>query len=166
MNRVEFLEGLNEALKGEVDSKEYQETIKYYSDYIEAKMREGLSEEEVVESLGYPRLIAKSILQARENKSKESGRQEQNYENKSARAEFDLGKGFRATQMEDGRIEFNYKRFRLNSWYGKLIFALIAVFIVVLLICITFGVAYLAFTILLPVALVAGIVYVIYRMLK
>ena len=68
--------------------------------------------------------------------------------------------------MEDGRIEFNYKRFRLNSWYGKLIFALIAVFIVVLLICITFGVAYLAFTILLPVALVAGIVYVIYRMLK
>ena len=166
MNRVEFLEGLNEALKGEVDSKEYQETIKYYSDYIEAKMREGLSEEEVVESLGNPRLIAKSILQARENKSKESGRLEQNYENKSARAEFDLGKGFRATQMEDGRIEFNYKRFRLNSWYGKLIFALIAVFIVVLLICITFGVAYLAFTILLPVALVAGIVYVIYRMLK
>lgn len=166
MNRVEFLEGLNEALKGEVDSKEYQETIKYYSDYIEAKMREGLSEEEVVESLGNPRLIAKSILQARENKSKEYGRQEQNYENKSARAEFDLGKGFRATQMEDGRIEFNYKRFRLNSWYGKLIFALIAVFIVVLLICITFGVAYLAFTILLPVALVAGIVYVIYRMLK
>lgn len=166
MNRVEFLEGLNEALKGEVDSKEYQETIKYYSDYIEAKMREGLSEEEVVESLGNPRLIAKSILQVRENKSKESGRQEQNYENKSARAEFDLGKGFRATQMEDGRIEFNYKRFRLNSWYGKLIFALIAVFIVVLLICITFGVAYLAFTILLPVALVAGIVYVIYRMLK
>lgn len=166
MNRVEFLEGLNEALKGEVDSKEYQEAIKYYSDYIEAKMREGLSEEEVIESLGSPRLIAKSILQAQENKSKESRRQEQTYENKTARTEFDLGKGFRATQTEDGRVEFNYKRFRLNSWYGKLLFAMLAIFIVALLICVTFGVAYLAFTILLPIALVAGIIYVIYRMIK
>lgn len=166
MNRVEFLEGLNEALKGEVNSREYQDAIKYYSDYIEAKMREGMSEEEVISSLGNPRLIAKSILQAQENKAKDSGRKEETYENKTTRTEFDLGKGFRATQNEDGKMEFQYKKFIFNSWYGKLIFALIAIFVVVVLICITFGVAYLAFTVLLPIALVAGVVYVIYRMLR
>ncbi|MBQ4523292.1 MAG: DUF1700 domain-containing protein [Lachnospiraceae bacterium] len=166
MNRVEFLEGLNEALKGEVDPREYQDAIKYYSDYIEARMREGMSEEEVISSLGSPRLIAKSILQAQENKAKDSGRREETYENKTTRTEFDLGKGFRATQNEDGRVEFKYKKFNFNSWYGKLIFALVAIFIVVLLICVTFGVAYLAFTVLLPIALIAGIVYVIYRMLR
>ena len=166
MNRVEFLEGLNEALKGEVNSREYQDAIKYYSNYIEAKMREGTSEEEVISSLGNPRLIAKSILQAQENKTKDSGRKEETYENKTTRTEFDLGKGFRATQNEDGKMEFQYKKFNFNSWYGKLIFALIAIFVVVVLICITFGVAYLAFTVLLPIALVAGVVYVIYRMLR
>ena len=166
MNRVEFLEGLNEALKGEVDSREYQDAIKYYSDYIEAKMREGMSEEEVISSLGNPRLIAKSILQAHENKTKDTGRREETYENKTARTEFDLGKGFRATQNEDGSMDFRYKKFNFNSWYGKLLAALAAIFIVVLFICVTFGVAYVAFTVLLPIAIVAGIIYLIYRWLR
>lgn len=166
MNRVEFLEGLNEALKGEVEQREYQDAIKYYSDYIETKMREGMSEEEVISSLGSPRLIAKSILQAQENKTKDFDRKEETFENKTTRTEFDFGKGFRATQNEDGKMEFKYKKFNFNSWYGKLLFALAAILIVVILICVMFGVAYLAFTVLLPVALIAGIVYVIYKMLK
>lgn len=166
MNRVEFLEGLNEALRGEVNPQEYQDAIKYYSDYIEAKVREGMSEEEVIDSLGSPRLIAKSILQAQGNKNRENKREKVNYDSQTTRTEYDFGKGFHASQDEDGRVEFKYKKFKFNSWYGKLLLALFAVLFVVVVICLMFSMAYLVFTVLLPIALILGIVYVIYRMLK
>lgn len=45
-----------------LETAEINEHIRYYSDYIDSKIRMGIPEEEVMASLGEPRLIAKTLL--------------------------------------------------------------------------------------------------------
>lgn len=60
-------------LSGSVSAHVVQENVNYYENYINTQMRMGYSEEEVLNSLGDPRLIAKSIISANEpNHSKYS----------------------------------------------------------------------------------------------
>ena len=60
MTRYEFIENLKSNLstlnKNIVDDK-----IKYYNDYIDAEVKKGRSETDVINELGDPRLIAKTI---------------------------------------------------------------------------------------------------------
>ena len=60
MTRYEFIESLKSNLstlnKNLVDDK-----IKYYNDYIDAEVKKGRSETDVINELGDPRLIAKTI---------------------------------------------------------------------------------------------------------
>lgn len=64
MDRTEFLDKLQRALAGGVNSSRVAENIQYYREYIDVEIRKGRSEEEVLESLGDPRLLAKSIIEA------------------------------------------------------------------------------------------------------
>lgn len=62
MSKQEFLDGLRRSLTGGLESQEVNEHIRYYSDYIDAQIRMGSTEEAVMASLGEPRLIAKTLL--------------------------------------------------------------------------------------------------------
>ncbi len=62
MSKQEFLDGLRRSLSGGLEVRELNEHIRYYSDYIDSQIRMGTSEEEVMASLGEPRLIAKTLL--------------------------------------------------------------------------------------------------------
>lgn len=62
MTKQEFLDGLRRSLSGGLETAEMNEHIRYYSDYIDSQIRMGVSEEEVMTSLGDPRLIAKTLL--------------------------------------------------------------------------------------------------------
>ena len=62
MSKQKFLEGLRRSLAGGLEPQEVNEHIRYYSDYIETQIRMGHTEEEVMSSLGEPRLIAKTLL--------------------------------------------------------------------------------------------------------
>ena len=64
MNREEFLQGLTEALSGQVSPEVLQENLRYYSDYIYTEVGKGRSESQVMEELGSPRLIARTIIDA------------------------------------------------------------------------------------------------------
>ena len=63
MTKREFLETLNFCLTGKISSSLLQENMSYYSEYIDSQMNLGYSEEAVMESLGDPRLIARTIVQ-------------------------------------------------------------------------------------------------------
>ena len=63
MSKKEFLESLRRCLTGGMESGKVNEHIRYYSDYIDSRIRMGDSEEEVMNSLGEPRLIAKTLLE-------------------------------------------------------------------------------------------------------
>ncbi|MCI9299037.1 MAG: DUF1700 domain-containing protein [Lachnospiraceae bacterium] len=64
MNRYEFISALRMALTGKVPATTVEDNIRYYEEYIEIQLRQGKSEEDVLEGLGDPRLLAKTIIEA------------------------------------------------------------------------------------------------------
>ena len=82
MTKDEYLQRLEESLQGEVSDYEMADSLSYYSTYIKDEMSLGKSEEEVVETLGDPRLTARSIIDARGEKEMEQ-REQGNYYNSS-----------------------------------------------------------------------------------
>lgn len=139
MTRTEFLEGLREGLSGEVSSQVVQESVAYYSRYINEAIAEGKTEDQVLEELGPVRLIVKSIIDA----DRRTGRRDE----------------------EPLEPEQNMKQregFSFRSWYGRLIFILLAVLIVAIVIALVVGIIMAAWY-LLPVVVVLGIVIILAR---
>ena len=64
MDKKEFLEKLTLALAGQVTRPVIEENIRYYDDYITEKLKSGMALSQILEELGDPRLIAKSIIEA------------------------------------------------------------------------------------------------------
>jgi uncharacterized membrane protein len=62
MTKLEFLDTLRSVLAGEVPESEIESNIKFYDDYIRNESRDN-GEEYVLEQLGNPRLIAKTIIE-------------------------------------------------------------------------------------------------------
>ena len=71
MSKREFLSKLEEALVYEMPPRAVTENLRYYSSYIDSEKGKGRSEEEVLDELGDPRLIARTIIEA--EKSGEDG---------------------------------------------------------------------------------------------
>ena len=63
MTKNEFLDKLKMALTGKVSAALVEENMTYYGEYIDSQIRTGKSEKEVMDLLGDPRLIAKTIVQ-------------------------------------------------------------------------------------------------------
>lgn len=61
MNRNEFLRILKESLEMSLEKDAINSQLDYYDRYISDEMKKGRSEKEVIEELGDPRLIAKTI---------------------------------------------------------------------------------------------------------
>lgn len=61
MNKDEFLERIRSRLEGLPDE-DIQRSVDYYSEIIEDKMEDGLTEEEAVKAMGTPEDIASQIL--------------------------------------------------------------------------------------------------------
>lgn len=62
MTKQDFLDRLRMALNGRVSPSLVEENVTYYEDYINTQIRLGKSETMVMETLGDPRLIAKTII--------------------------------------------------------------------------------------------------------
>lgn len=67
MNKTKFLEGLKEALQGEVSAAEINNQLLYYERYIDEELRKGRTEEDIFGELGAPRLIARTIIETKGN---------------------------------------------------------------------------------------------------
>lgn len=62
MSKEEFLDRLRMSLNGEVPDRVLQENLLYYHGYILDEVNKGRAEELVLEELGDPRLIARTII--------------------------------------------------------------------------------------------------------
>ena len=58
---------MEQKLTGELDEHTVGKTLRYYSEYIDSEMRKGKTEQEVLEDLGSPLLIARTILDTQGN---------------------------------------------------------------------------------------------------
>ncbi len=70
MTKEQFLSSLEEALTGNVSPSLINENIRYYEEYIETEKRKDRTEEEILEELGDPRLIAKTISDTADSRDK------------------------------------------------------------------------------------------------
>lgn len=62
MAKQDFLDSLRRSLSGNLEPGRVEEHLRYYSDYIDSQLRQGMLEEEIMRSLGDPRLIAKTLV--------------------------------------------------------------------------------------------------------
>ena len=62
MTKEEFLEQLEDALVGEVPNSVIYDNKNYYERYIFSEIKMGRSEADILEELGNPRLIARTII--------------------------------------------------------------------------------------------------------
>ena len=54
MNRSEFLNKLREALENDLNAQAVQENIEYYDSYIRSEIKNGRTEQEIMDMLGDP----------------------------------------------------------------------------------------------------------------
>lgn len=99
MDRVEFTDKLQHALAGGMNSAGVAENVRYYQEYIDVEIRKGRSEKEVLESLGDPRLLAKSIIEANKRAGMNEGTNRNYDEETSDHAYGDQDRSIQAVRM-------------------------------------------------------------------
>ncbi|HIU03124.1 MAG TPA: DUF1700 domain-containing protein [Candidatus Onthocola gallistercoris] len=62
MNKQEFIDILRESLQGQMSDARIYDQIRYYDQYIREQTANGRLERDVLEELGDPRLLAKTIM--------------------------------------------------------------------------------------------------------
>lgn len=128
MTRQEFLDELRIALQGEISQRRVNEHLQYYDNYIMEEARKGKTEQQVIEELGNPRLIAKTLIDT--TGTAERGYDESTYTEGQAGNSSET-KGFQADYSQEGGWDIRYGRFKFNSWYGKILLIIIAVLIII-----------------------------------
>ena len=127
MDRNEFLDILREQLAGNMQEGKAAAHVRYYEDYIQSQVRGGRPEQEVLEELGDPRLIAKTLIDTDEGSTQEDYGEYSSY-----------GGNYDNTAEQPAQPEKRWKKFiDLSTWQGKavvIIGAILAVILIVLVI--------------------------------
>lgn len=133
MNKKDFLEILRQSLDQEVGKDIIDQNIRYYDEYINSHSDRNV--EDVINELGDPRLIAKTIIEtekvARHKSSYSENRSYQdNNEYDQKQDESDDNRGFHGYSSNKNTIFFSNLK-----WYHKaIIISIIILFLMILLI--------------------------------
>lgn len=127
MTKEQFIMELEQCLQGEVSAYELSDSLTYYRQYFEDEIRNGKSEDQVIKELGSPRLIARSIIDARgieENGSNNSGYEDNTYGSRYAQNGSSYDGYGDAYDSDRGDIENSQRQGPLQS-AGKMIMTII-----------------------------------------
>jgi len=124
MDKKEFLDVLRQFLAGEVSPDVIEQNIRYYDQYISSKTLE--EEARIIEMLGDPRLIARTIIET-EKAANQKGKYQRDYHN--SYSEYDKSEEGTGPRQEKQNRNIFYTNL---NWKQKLtaIFILIAVIVV------------------------------------
>lgn len=140
MTKREFLEELKDALSEQLPQNQVAEHVSYYMNYIEERKRSGSSEDEVLDMLGDPRLIARTILD-----TTPGSKDNQNY--------------FYEQTMQDVQSEVEKKG--LSSKARKYLYIGIAIAVIFLIISLITTLLSFLLPILLPVILIFVVISIV-----
>ena len=161
------MQGLRSELEGRVPYSVIQENLSYYDSYISQEMANGASEDAVIESLGGPRIIAKTIIDAAEaggealGENGQGGFSQSDYGQTDSYTEDDRRDGygsFDPFHRDSGSGSFHV--YNLNKWYWKLIGFAILALVIFAVFTIIGGIASL---LLSPVGLILIIAWLLWR---
>ena len=142
MSRTEFLQGLKSELEGRVPYSVIQENLRYYDSYIMEEAAKGQTEDEVIESLGGPRIIARTIVDAAlDTEDRPDGfdsfESEASYRSGPAGSSQEEREPFRGKKPEVHYVDF-------GKWYVRLIAGLVGFLVIFLVMTVFFGIMGLA----------------------
>lgn len=123
MSKEEYLKGLEEALSGEVPAAVILDNLNYYSSYIAQEMAKGRTVDEIVDEIGEPYIVAKTIID-----SCEAAGETVNEESRGGYQ--DIGSDSQETYREEERTFPHIHYIDLNKWYWKA-----ALLLIVMLVC-------------------------------
>ena len=156
MNKKEFLDILYNQLSGQMPEGNIAAHIQYYRSYIEKEQQKGRSEDDILNELGDPHLIARTLLDTEAAASESPQNTEYYSDSYSERSSgYDRYGNFNSSH---GKIKQHSFHLDLTTWYGKLAVILIAVIAIILLCTIL--------SVLIPVMIIAGVILYVFRLRK
>lgn len=142
MNKEAFIDTLRRALYGKVSDYELTDHVRYYEDYIRQEMNRGRSEQEVLEELGDPRLIARTILETSGMKAPE--------------VEYTIDE--EPADQEEGGVKVH----TFSGWKATLMMALIAAAVIAMIVLVL-GLAIYLLPVIIAVMLISWLIRKILR---
>ncbi len=156
MNKEEFLAQLKLALGGNINSALVQENLDYYNHYIMEEMQKGKSEREVMEMLGDPWILARTIIDAHDGTDRETV-----YEAGGDTSSYKYGSDYtyedQGTRPQEGFTGF----LRMDTWWKKLLAVLVVVMVVMLVVSIITGLVRLLLPLFIPLLVITLLVRLI-----
>lgn len=140
MNKQEFLDKLRISLSGQVSPRLVEENMVYYEEYISTQIRLGQSEKAVLEKLGEPRLLAKSIIMA-SSMDETSGGMDGGWKEQQVYDEF--------YNVEQGKRHMP-KSVMLHGWLSLALGILVVILVI--------GAVFSLISLLLPIIVISGVV--------
>ena len=136
------MQGLKSELEGRVPYSVIQENLRYYDSYIMEEAAKGQTEDEVIESLGGPRIIARTIVDAAlDTEDRPDGfdsfESEASYRSGPAGSSQEEREPFRGKKPEVHYVDF-------GKWYVRLIAGLVVFLVIFLVMTVFFGIMGLA----------------------
>ena len=176
MSREEFLKILKESLTMSLEKDAINDQLEYYDKYISDEINKGRSEKEVIEELGDPRLIAKTIktVSANDNSAvKDDSNSDNNNYRSGSQDDYDNYNGSRSNSRNYGNYGQSNRSNRTYGGYtnnngtiGCFIAGLVIFIIVYALLSfmgnLAYGVGELAFSGPIGFLLVLGLFYMLF----
>lgn len=136
------MQGLKSELEGRVPYSVIQENLRYYDSYIMEEAAKGQTEDEVIESLGGPRIIARTIVDAAlDTEDRPDGfdsfESEASYRSGPTGSSQEEREPFRGKKPEVHYVDF-------GKWYVRLIAGLVVFLVIFLVMTVFFGIMGLA----------------------
>ena len=147
MSKTEFLDILYNQLSGQIPEGSVAAHVQYYRNYIEDEQQKGRTETDILNDLGDPRLIARTLLD-----TEVGAGNPQNGSTYSAtynEADSDYNE-YDSSDSARGHVKKHSFKLDLSTWYGKVAVILITAVVLLLLVTIL--------GILIPVVIVAGVI--------
>ena len=147
MSKTEFLDILYNQLSGQMPEGSVAAHVQYYRNYIEDEQQKGRTETDILNDLGDPRLIARTLLD-----TEVGAGNPQNGSTYSAiynEADSDYNE-YDSSDSARWHVKKHSFKLDLSTWYGKVAVILIAAVVLLLLVTIL--------GILIPVVIVAGVI--------
>lgn len=147
MSKTEFLDILYNQLSGQMPEGSVAAHVQYYRNYIEDEQQKGRTETDILNDLGDPRLIARTLLDTEVGAG--NPQNGSTYSATCNEADSDYNE-YDSSDSARGHVKKHSFKLDLSTWYGKVAVILIAAVVLLLLVTIL--------GILIPVVIVAGVI--------
>lgn len=155
MSKTEFLDILYNQLSGRMPEGNVAAHVQYYRNYIEDEQQKGRTETDILNDLGDPRLIARTLLDTEVGAGNPQNGSTYSAINNEADSYYNK---YDSSDSARGHVKKHSFKLDLSTWYGKVAVILIAAVVLLLLVTIL--------GVLIPVMIVAGVIMYIVSQLR